>query len=406
MDRLKVAIVGGGAAGFFAAIQVKENYPDADVRIFEKSSKVLSKVKVSGGGRCNLAHYDIDIEELSKAYPRGRRFLKRAFYTFSALDTMQWFETRNVPLVVQPDQCVFPKSQQSQSVIDVFLQETSRLGIHIKTGFGVQELISKDHKLKLIFSKGQPPQLFHKVIIAIGGMPKRKNLDWLATLGHTIENPVPSLFTFNMPDESITRLMGIVVQKTQVTIRGSKFHAAGPLLITDWGMSGPAILKLSSVAARYLSEKEYHFQIQVNWVDQRNNERVATALYNIIATHPNKMLLSVKPFALPERLWEFLLNKMEMSSSKKWNELGKKGVSKIVQFLTNDPYKVQGKTTFKEEFVTCGGVSLKSIEPNTMQSKVVKNLYFAGEILDMDGITGGYNFQAAWTTGFIAGKLK
>ncbi len=404
---MKVGIIGGGAAGLFSAIAVKENFPDASVTIFEKSQKVLSKVKISGGGRCNVTNGCDSIEELCKAYPRGGKNLKRAFHTFSNKDTIKWFEKRSVPLVTQSDNCVFPVSQDSQSIIDCFLREAKRLRVEVAVGKGVRAIIPKGEKLEIVFTDSDlQSQMFDKVIVTTGGSPKKEGLKWLEALGHKIENPVPSLFTFNMPNEPITKLMGIVVEKTIVNIQGTKIKTDGPLLITHWGMSGPAILKLSSFGARELSQMNYRFKIQVNWVNEQNNDIVIDELNRISRENPNKRLSNIRPYALPERLWHFLLDKINLPHIKKWNELGKKGVNQLTTILTNDVYEVNGKSTFKEEFVTCGGVSLQSIDLNTMQSKVCKNLYFAGEVMDIDAITGGYNLQAAWTTGYIAGKLQ
>jgi len=405
--KVEVAIIGGGAAGFFSAITAKENHPTANVTIFEKSKKLLSKVKVSGGGRCNVTNGCDSIKELAEAYPRGSGPLKKAFRTFNNKHAMQWFESRGVPLVTQDDGCVFPESQNSQSIIDCFLQQAVKLRINIETGMGVTAIQPVDGRMELSFSKeGIPPETFDKVIVTTGGSPKRKNLEWLENLGHKIEDPVPSLFTFNMPTESVTELMGIVVEKTLVNIQGTKLKSNGPLLITHWGMSGPAILKLSAFGARLLNEKNYDFKIQVNWVNVQRHDVVMEDLKNIVESHPQKILSSNRPYSLPDRLWRYLLEKSDLPMDKKWSELGKKGLNKLVGVLTNDIYSVKGKTTFKEEFVTCGGVSLDSVDFNTMQSKVCKNLYFAGELLDIDGITGGFNFQAAWTTAFIAGKLN
>ena len=404
---MKVGIIGGGAAGFFAAIAAKENYPEAEVVIFEKSQKILSKVKISGGGRCNVTNGCSTIEELCNAYPRGGRNLKRAFHTFSNKNTIEWFESRGVPLVTQSDNCVFPVSQDSQSIIDCFLKEAKRLGVGIEVGKGIKAIRLIGDLLELEFiNEEYQPRKFNRVIVTIGGSPKMDGLKWLEALNHRIENPVPSLFSFNMPAEPITHLMGIVVENTIVNIQGTKIKSEGPLLITHWGMSGPVILKLSSFGARELSDKDYNFKIQVNWANEQNNDIVIKDLNAIINEHSNKILSNIRPYALPERLWLFLLDKIDIPSNKKWGELGKKGLNKLIEVLTNDAYSVKGKSTFKEEFVTCGGVSLQSIDINTMQSKVCKNLYFAGEVLDIDAITGGYNLQAAWTTGFIAGKLK
>lgn len=403
---MKIAIIGGGAAGFFSAIAVKENYPQSEVIIFEKSNKVLSKVKVSGGGRCNLTNGCKTIKELADAYPRGRKELKKAFKIFSNMDAMEWFEDRDVPLIVQSDSCVFPESQNSQSIIDCFFRETNKLGIKIERSRGIKKIMASNNMLELhFFESGSQSVIFDKVIIATGGSPQREGLAWLKDLNHTIEPPVSSLFTFNMPEEPITGLMGIVAENVLLGIQGTKLKSNGPLLITHWGFSGPSVLKLSSYGARYMFEKDYSFNIQVNWVNEQNTNFVREKLTGISIDHSNKKLVNYRPYALSSRLWIFLLEKSELSESKKWNELGKKGMNKLVNVLTNDVYSVKGKTTFKEEFVTCGGVSLDSIDFNTMQSKVCKNLYFAGEVLDIDGITGGFNLQAAWTTAYIAGKL-
>ncbi len=404
---MEIAIIGGGAAGFFAAITAKENYQQATVVIFEKSKTVLAKVKVSGGGRCNLTNACPNIQELSEAYPRGGKLLKRAFRIFNNQDAMQWFESRNVPLVIQEGQCVFPLSQDSQSIIDCLLEQTRKFNIKIELERGIKTIKKVGAQLQLSFIGGKvPTRAFDKVIVATGGSPQRAGLEWLEKLGHQIVAPVPSLFTFKMPDEAITELMGIVVDPTQVSIQGTKFKSEGPLLITHWGMSGPAILKLSALGARLLSEKHYDFKIQVNWTNVRNQDLVVAELKRITAEHPKKILSNLRPYALPERLWNYLLEKSNLSPSKKWGELGKTGLNKLVDLLTNDAYSVRGQTQFREEFVTCGGVSLESIDFKTMQSKVCENLYFAGEVMDIDGITGGYNFQAAWTTAFIAAKLN
>lgn len=403
---MKVAVIGGGAAGFFAALQVKENHPQAAVTIFEQSNKLLAKVKISGGGRCNVTNACTSIAELSKAYPRGGKQLKKAFRQFHTQHIMQWFEERQVALYTQEDNCVFPVSQSSQSVIDCFLKEAKQAQIAIHTRQGVRSIQPVDTGLELHFAKPiHAPLIFDKVIVATGGSPKLRGLEWLAQLNHKIEPPVPSLFTFNMPDEEITELMGVVVEPVIASIAGTKLKATGPLLITHWGMSGPAILKLSAFGARVLQEKNYQFQAQVNWVNTINHDEVKQTLKTIVHQNGNKSLPNVRPYQLPKRLWHFLLQKVGLPEHKKWNELGKKGLNKLTTILTNDQYEVSGKTTFKEEFVTCGGVSLESVNFNTMQSKVVDDLYFAGEVLDIDGITGGYNFQAAWTTAFIAGQL-
>ena len=401
---MRVAIIGGGAGGFFSAIAVKENYPDADVVILEKSKKFLSKVKISGGGRCNVTNGCESIKELSAAYPRGSRQLRKLFGTFNNHDVIEWFESRGVALLTQEDGCVFPVSQDSQSIIDCFLKECKRLQVGIETSAGVTKLQRSDQGVQVTISSKED-RLFDNVIIATGGSPKLSGLDWLADLGHEISEPVPSLFTFNMPKESITELMGVVVEKAIVTIEGAKLKGDGPLLITHWGMSGPAVLKLSSFGARILHEMNYNCKAQVNWANEVNESKIFDSLVELTKEHPNKQLGTIRPYFLPVRLWHFLLDKTQISKITTWGQLSKKALNKLVNILANDTYSVSGKTTFKEEFVTCGGVSLDSVTIKTMQSKAVNNLYFTGEVLDIDGITGGYNFQAAWTTAFIAAKL-
>jgi hypothetical protein len=402
---LKVAVIGGGAAGFFAAIAAKENYPDAQVCIYEKTTKILSKVKVSGGGRCNVTNGVNSMSDLAKAYPRGGKKLKKAFKIFNNQDTMQWFENHGVPLKIEASNHVFPISDSSQSIIDCFLEIAERLGIAIYTKTSIEAIEVIDNQILLKVKNGNNKRM-DKVIIATGGSAKKQGFDWLEVLGHEIENPVPSLFTFNMPKEAVRELMGVAVKEALVTIQGTKLKQSAPLLITHWGMSGPAILKLSAFGARLLSDMQYRFTVQINWTNIQNVNVVMNDLEEVVNNNPQKLLQNVKPYGLPERLWLFLLAKAELSPQKKWQELGKKGLNKLMSILTFDVYEVNGKTTFKEEFVTCGGVSLESINFETMESRFFKNLYFAGEVLDVDGITGGYNFQAAWTTGFIAGKLN
>ena len=404
---MKVAVVGGGAAGLFSAITAKERYPDATVTVLEKSAEVLGKVRISGGGRCNVTNACPSIKRLSEAYPRGGKVLKKAFQVFNNKHAIQWFESRGVPLVVQGDNRVFPASQSSGSIIDCFLRRTEELGIEIRTKMGVRSIRRIGDTLQLDLLDGEPPaRAYDKVIVATGGSPKRQGLEWIEELGHRIEDPVPSLFTFNMPEESITELMGIAVEKTLVRLQGVKLKSEGSLLITHWGMSGPAILNLSAYGARLLSERGYEFDLQVNWIGINNNDVVLEELIGVVDRHPGKVLSSIRPYSLPDRLWRFLIGKCDLPVRKKWGELGKKGTHKLMNVLTNDIYSVNGKTTFREEFVTCGGVSLKSVDPDTLESRVCKDLYFAGEILDIDGITGGYNLQAAWTTAFVAGQLK
>ncbi|MBT5859064.1 MAG: NAD(P)/FAD-dependent oxidoreductase [Flavobacteriales bacterium] len=401
---MKTAIIGGGAAAFFAAINTKENFPNSEVVIFEKTNKLLSKVLISGGGRCNLTNSETSISTFSKHYPRGEKQLKKIFGTFNNQDTKNWFESRGVELVAEQDGRMFPKSNTSQTIYDLFLHESEKLGIQIKLKSGVNSI--KQEAEKIILEVNGKFLLFDKVIVCTGGSPKLEGFNWMKKLGHKIENPVPSLFTFNIPNEKITKLMGLSVPNALISIEGTKLKNSGSLLITHWGMSGPAILKLSSFGARLLSDKKYNFNISVSWCGESNFEKIKDELQSIITENKQKKLFNIRPFNFPKRLWSYLLERSDLSEEKPWGELGKKQLNKLVQTICNDIYSVKGKTTFKEEFVTCGGISSESINIKTMESKHIKNLYFAGEILDIDGVTGGFNFQAAWTTAFIASKLN
>ena len=401
---MKIAIIGGGAAAFFAAINTKENFPDSEVFLFEKTTKLLSKVLVSGGGRCNVTNSETSISSFSKCYPRGEKQLKKLFGTFNNQNTIKWFESRGVELVAEQDGRMFPKSNTSQTIYDLFVSESERLGIKIQLKSGVNFIKKEGEKINLEVN-GQN-LLFDKVIVCTGGSPKLEGFNWIKTLGHTIENPVPSLFTFNIPNEKITKLMGLSVPNAIVSIQGTKLKNHGALLITHWGMSGPAVLKLSSFGARLLAERKYNFNINISWCGESNFEGVKEYFISVIKENPKKKLFNIRPFNFPKRLWSYLLERSEISEEKPWVELGKKQINKLVQTICNDTYSVNGKTTFKEEFVTCGGIGLESINMKTMESKHIKNLYFAGEILDIDGITGGFNFQAAWTTAFISSKLN
>jgi len=401
---MKVAIIGGGAAGFFAAINVKENHPHAVVTIYEKSSKLLSKVKISGGGRCNLTNGSTSIKTLSNAYPRGKNQLKKLLHHFSTQDIRDWFDARGVKTYVQEDLRVFPMTDKSQTIIDCFLNECKRLGIHILTKANVKDIHSLENEKILLYLEDSKHEV-DKLIVATGGHPKKEGFQWLEKLGHHIAPPIPSLFTFNIPKHPITQLMGLSAPNVQISLQGEKLSTTGPLLITHWGMSGPAVLKLSAFGAEILHQKNYCFAIQINWISIANQEQAKKSLETLLTQSKNKNIQSLKPFGLPQRLWSYLLGVAEITENKKCSEIGKKGLNKLINVLTNDSYDVQGKTTFKEEFVTCGGVDFESINSQSMQSKFCKNLYFAGEVTNIDGITGGYNFQAAWTTAYIAAKL-
>jgi predicted Rossmann fold flavoprotein len=397
-----IAIIGGGAAGFFAALSAKKHFPNHQVIIFEKSAKVLSKVKISGGGRCNVTHACPDNKLLSTYYPRGENFLRKAFDQFNATSTIEWFEQRGVLMKTFPDGCIFPKSNDSQTIIDCFLNEAFKLGVEIRFNQSIQFIEKENNGFQL--NTREEKIRVDKVIVTIGGQPKRSGLEWIEKLGHALIEPVPSLFTFNMPVNPIRELMGNVVENTMVKVEGTKLIGKGPLLVTHWGMSGPAILQLSAWGARVLFEKNYHFAILVNWLNTKKEVALRGELETIILAHGAKMVGNLNPFPMTSRLWNFLLSKSEIQPEIRWKDLGKKNINKIVNTLLNDRYEVSGKTTFKEEFVTAGGIALAEIDVKSMQSKLVPGLYFAGEVLDIDGITGGFNFQSAWTTGFVAGK--
>lgn len=387
---MRTAIIGGGAAGFFLAVNLKELMPEMGVTIFERSSRVLAKVKVSGGGRCNCTNSFEGITDLSHVYPRGHRLLKRLFNVFDHCDAYQWFERHGVPLVTQEDQCVFPQSQDSQTVIDCFLREAQRHGVEVLTDRSVDSLDALAD--------------FNYICVTTGGSPRVQGLEWLRQAGHQIELPVPSLFTFNIGDPALRSLMGTVVPQASVQLASTKFRADGPLLVTHWGMSGPAILRLSSYAARHLHDHAYRASLLVNWTS-RNEDTVRQELGIHAVRHAQKLLPTLPPLGLPQRLWSYLLGKtLGGRAAIRWSELGKKETNRLVNILCNDSYQVDGRAAFKDEFVTCGGVSLASVNATTLESKVRPGLFFAGEVLDIDGVTGGFNFQAAWTTAYVVAK--
>ena len=400
---MKIAIIGAGAAGYFAAISCKNHFPEANVSILEKSNKTLAKVKVSGGGRCNVTHACFSISELSKFYPRGEKYLKKSFGIFNTNHTVAWFSTRGVELKTEADNRMFPITDNSQTIIDCLTREAEKLSIDVRLGFGVDSLIKTENGFEITSNK--EIFLFDKIIVATGGNPKSEGFNWLSSFNHEIIPPVPSLFTFNMPSEKTEALMGVATQNTVVRIQGTSLQQQGPLLITHWGMSGPAILKLSAWGARILNDLNYNFTLLVNWTGLANEEVVREKVMNARLESAKKKIVNANPFDLTARMWEYLLDRVEIKHDIVWGELPKKEQNRLINTLFNDAYKVEGKTTFKEEFVTCGGISLAEVNMNTMESRNQEGLFFAGEVLDIDGVTGGFNFQAAWTTGFIAGKL-
>jgi predicted Rossmann fold flavoprotein len=401
--KLRVAVIGGGAAGFFAALSVAEHHPKAHVILFEKTNKFLSKVKISGGGRCNVTHNCTSIPDLIQAYPRGGRQLRNLFYQFQPSDTREWFESRGVPLKTEADGRMFPQSDSSQSIIDCLENACNLANVERRPNTAVEKLIVEENQWSLQLKDDTVK--FDRVIVTTGGTPKAKGFEWLTALGHRIESPVPSLFTFNMPTESIRSLMGLVAPHATVQIIDTKIKTEGPLLITHWGMSGPAVLKASAFGARILAERKYHFSVRIQWLSMDIPD-IFDAVEQVSKQFPHQKITKRQPFDLPNRLWLYFIEKLNLPEDRKWNELGQKNRNRLVELLTNDIYEVAGKTTFKEEFVTCGGVSLEAINLKTMESKKHPGLYFAGEVLDIDAITGGYNFQAAWSGGFVAGKLE
>ncbi len=396
-----IIIVGGGAAGFFTAINVVEKNPKLNVAILERGKNVLEKVRISGGGRCNVTHACFEPNELVKFYPRGEKELRGPFHQFCSGDTIEWFEKHGVSLKIEDDGRMFPTTNSSQTIIDCFLNATQKLGIAVLTGQSVQSIFKKNNCWKIETQNEQ--YLAEKLILATGSNPKMWEL--LQNFGHAIVSPVPSLFTFNIKDPRIKDLMGVSALAT-VKVKDTKLTATGPLLITHWGMSGPGILKLSAWGARILHEKNYQFTITVNWLNDVETEDAEKLLKELKIEHAKKAVSKKSPFDFPNRLWESLVLAAGIDTSTtlgvtKWADLSKTQLQSLAQQLTNGSFLVNGKSTFKEEFVTAGGIDLKEINFKTMESKLHENLYFAGEIVNIDAITGGFNFQNAWTSGFI-----
>lgn len=405
-SRLKsfdVIVIGGGAAGYFTSINVAEMNPDLQVIILERGKEVLTKVKVSGGGRCNVTHAEFEPKELSQNYPRGGKELLGPFHTFMTGDTIDWFEKRGVELKIEMDGRMFPTTDSSQTIIDCFISETERLGIVLMRKHAVKNIEIEGNHWKI----ETPAEIFttKKLVIATGSNPKIWNL--MEKLGHTIVSPVPSLFTFNIDDERIKDLSGIATD-VSVKILNEKekvqLESTGPILITHWGISGPAILRLSAWGARVLEPTKYHFTIKVNWLADISTEDTLKDLLALKALNPKKTVHKYTQFGLPKRLWQNLVKASMIMPHEIWAEISKKKLQQLAMQLTSGQYEVKGKSTFKEEFVTAGGVDLKEVDFRTFQSKLHNNLYFAGEVLNIDAITGGFNFQNAWTGGFMVAK--
>jgi predicted Rossmann fold flavoprotein len=413
ISKTDVAIIGGGAAGFFAAINIAELNSAATILILEKGKNVLNKVKISGGGRCNVTHGEFDPRELSKNYPRGHKELLGPFHEFMTGDMMTWLEGKGVPLKIESDNRVFPTSDSSQTIIDCFQKEVDKFGIDLKTETGIDEIIPLDNQ-DYSWELKSSHETFHtkKLIIATGSSPKMWRL--IQTLGHRIIDPVPSLFTFNIKDPRLEGLLGISVN-AEVEVFTTKdrgvtkqrlktLNSSGPLLITHWGMSGPCILKLSSWGARIFYELNHQFQLKVNWLPDHNIDSLKSYFEGLNTSHPKQLIYSTAIEGLPKRLWHSLLKYVEIDKKFNWSDISKVQLQDIAEVLCESEFHVNGKSTFKEEFVTAGGVDLKEIDFKTFKSKLHDNLFFSGEVLNIDAVTGGFNFQSAWTSAFICSK--
>ncbi len=419
-----ILVIGGGASGFFAAINAAANFPEAKVIILEKSGKLLSKVRISGGGRCNVTHHCFENNELVKNYPRGEKELKQVFSQFSVQDTIDWFGKRGVKLKTEQDGRMFPESNSSETIINCFLTEAQKHGIDINLNEEVLEISNRHPKLDSGFHEmlnhpdsyrdqhddqngikvktTKQTYMAHALICSIGGHHQEKNYAFLKQAGHKIDELIPSLFTLNLPQSNIKELMGLSVKTGTIKVTGTKHQYTGPVLITHWGLSGPAVLKLSAFAAQDFFKLNYHAGISVNWTGLYNEEEIKEELS--LQLQSKALIVNTPLYEVPKRLWEYLVTRAGINISKPWTELGKKQLNKLAQVLSNDVYAMQGKTTFKEEFVTAGGINLKEVNFKTMESKLVPRLFFCGEVLNIDGITGGFNFQNAWSTAWIAGK--
>ena len=400
----QVVVIGAGAAGFFTAVNAARLNPELNVTIYEKSRKVLSKVRISGGGRCNVTHHCFDPEQLALAYPRGGKMLRWSFEQFQAKDTVQWFKERGVELKTEEDGRMFPVTDDSRTIINCLLNEAQKYGVTVRTQTPVEQIEPLSNGRFNIFISGEKPHQADAIVVATGGSSRMKSYQWLEELGHTVHPPVPSLFTFNFRNKIFSDLAGISVENARVQIKGTFISETGPVLITHWGLSGPAVLKLSAWAARELHKKEYRYDIEVNWLHPANEEDIRRLLLLLRNENAKKQVNKQSRFDFPNRLWLRFLELAEIDPQKRWAEISNAEIYHLTRELVAGSYNIQGKTTYKEEFVTCGGIRLNEINPDTLESKKIPKLYFAGEVLDIDGITGGFNFQAAWTNGWLAAQ--
>jgi predicted Rossmann fold flavoprotein len=401
MINKRLVVIGGGAAGFFCAINAAKLFPALEIKLIEKSNKLLSKVKISGGGRCNVTHNAPDLIYMSKHYPRGQHFVKKAFSRFFVPDTIEWFRERGVTLKAEPDGRMFPDTDSSQTIIDCLLKEADKYRVKIDISTAVTALTQAGSGWKVSLQDGSVIEADF-VCVAAGGYAQADKFSWLQATGHKIVTPLPSLFTFNMPGNPITELMGVSVPEAHIKIAGTKLQEKGPLLITHWGMSGPGVLRLSAWGARDLAQMQYNFTAIVNWLPAFNENSLLEEMKELRFSMGGQKMHTKNPFGLPQRLWQFLLLQSGLPEEVRWADAPAKDVNKLVKQLVVMECTVKGKTTYKEEFVTCGGIQLSEIDPATMESKLAPNLYFAGEVMDVDGVTGGFNFQHAWTSGWIA----
>lgn len=399
---MKIIIVGAGAAGFFSAIHNQFQYPNADVIIIEKSNRILTKVKLSGGGRCNVTHACFDPRQLCEFYPRGSKELRGPFHQFQPEDTMAWFESRGVKLKTEPDHRVFPVSNNSNDIANCLLNEAKSLGISIWTDCAIQSIVKEANQPFLVNLKNGHAHECDKLILATGS--NRQGYALAESLGHTIVSPVPSLFTFKISDSNLHQLSGLSVEKVQVKLSIGRHQShEGPLLITHWGMSGPAIIKSSAWHAIELYDANYTCTMSINWIPQQSANNIQTMLQTHINTHPKQHPDKQSPFPeIPTRLWAYLLNHWGLSLPDHWGGFNSRKIQQIAERLKADAFEISGKGVFKEEFVTCGGVALNEINFSNMESKICPNLHVVGELLNIDGITGGFNFQSAWTTAVLS----
>lgn len=396
---MKIAILGAGAAGCFAAANIPFDAAN-EVVVFEKAARAMQKIKVSGGGRCNVTHACFELPELVEKYPRGKQLLKKTFHQFNTADTIKWFEEKGVKLKTEADGRMFPMSNDSQTIIDCIWAEMMKQKVQVRFHKGVLSIERKENQYTIQFAD-KSTYVADKILIATGGFPKKDQYSWIEALPHSVLSPVPSLFTFNLPKHPITELMGVVADAS-VKIAGTKFKEQGPLLITHWGFSGPAILRCSAWAARALEEKNYQFNISINWLKDATENDLKEQINSLRQFEGKQLVHHKNPFGLPKRLWEYFVVRIGIMETIRWGDLPAAQQNKLIETLLRDVYEVKGKTTFKEEFVTCGGIELKDIDPQTMESRKHRGIYFAGEITDVDGITGGFNFQNAWTGAWIA----